>query len=87
MKKFAALMLIGILVFAALGLFSAGTASASGASYAPAAAGTATPAAAPNRLPPTGGQADLSGALLIIGAGSLLVIGGLALRTLRQPQA
>ena len=87
MKKFAALMLIGILVFAALGLFSASTASASGASYAPAAAGTATPAAAPNRLPPTGGQADLSGALLIIGVGSLLVIGGLALRTLRQPQA
>lgn len=87
MKKFAALVLIGVLVFAALGMFTTGSASAGGESYAPPAAGTATPAAAPNRLPPTGGQADLSGALLIMALGSLLVMGGLALRTLRQPNA
>ena len=87
MKKFAALVLIGVLVFAALGMFTTGSASAGGGSYTPLAAGTATPAAAPNRLPPTGGQADLSGALLIMALGSLLVMGGLALRTLRQPNA
>ena len=88
MKKFAALVLIGVMVVAALGLFSVGTASAGGASYAPLAAGTATPAPiAPNRLPPTGGEADLGGALLVMALGSLLVIGGLALRTLRQPNA
>ncbi len=88
MKKFATLVLIGVLVLAALGLFSVGTASAGGPSYGPLAAGTATPVSvAPNRLPPTGGQADLGGALLIVALGSLLVIGGLALRTLRQPNA
>jgi hypothetical protein len=87
MKKFVALVLVGVLMFAALGMFTAGSASASGPGYAPRAAASATPAVAPNRLPPTGGQADLTGALLIIGLGSLLVIGGLALRTLRQPRA
>jgi hypothetical protein len=88
MKKFAALVLVGVLMFAALGMFTTGSASAGGAGYAPLAAGTSTPpAVAPARLPPTGGEADISGALLIIGLGSLLVIGGLALRTLRQPQA
>lgn len=88
MKKFAALVLVGVLVFAAMGMFTTGSVSARGASYAPLAAATATPIPAqPARLPPTGGQADLSGALLIIGLGSLLVIGGLALRTLRQPNA
>ena len=87
MKKFAALVLVGVLMFAALGMFTTESASASGQSYAPQAAATATPIPAqPNRLPPTGGEADLSGALLIIGLGSLLVIGGLALRTLRRPQ-
>lgn len=87
MKKFAMLVLIGVLVFAALGMFTTGSASADGLSYAPQAAGTATPAAAPDRLPPTGGQADLGGALLIMALGSVLVLGGLALRTLRQPNA
>jgi hypothetical protein len=88
MKKFVALVLVGVLMFAALGMFTAGSASASGQSYAPLAAGaTATPVLQPARLPPSGGEADLSGALLVIGLGSLLVIGGLALRTLRQPHA
>ena len=87
MKKFAALVLVGVLMFAALGMFTTGSASASGHSYAPPAAGTATPVLQPARLPPSGGEADLSGALLIMGLGSLLVIGGLALRTLRQPQS
>ena len=85
MKKFAALVLIGVLMFAALGMFTTGSASAGGQSYAPLAAGTAPPVLQPARLPPTGGEVDLSGALLIMGLGSLLVIGGLALRTLRQP--
>ena len=43
MKKFAALVLVGVLMFAALGMFTTGSASASGHSYAPPAAGTATP--------------------------------------------
>jgi hypothetical protein len=88
MKKFAALVLVGVLMFAALGMFTAGSASASRQSYAPWAVATATPVPVQiNRLPVAGGEADLSGALLIIGLGSLLVIGGLALRTLRQPHA
>ncbi len=88
MKKVAALVLGGMLMLALLGMFTAGTASASGTSYAPRAAGTSTPVAvAPDRLPPSGGEADLSGALLVIGLGSLLVVGGLTLRTLRRPQS
>ena len=88
MKKFAALVLVGVLMFAALGMFTTGSASAGGTSYAPQAAATATPIPPQiNRLPVSGGEADLSGALLIIGLGSLLVIGGLALRTRRQPHA
>jgi len=42
--------------------------------------GVAAPTAEPNRLPPSGGGYDPSGALLIIGAGSALMALGLAAR-------
>lgn len=88
MKKLAVMSLVLMLMFAALWMATAGSASASGSGAPPRAVATATPRPPTElRLPPSGGEADLSGALLVIGLGSLLVIGGLTLRMPRRPQA
>lgn len=88
MKK---LVLISLVcAFAVIGLWMAGSGIARTPVAHAQAAATPTPTAVkaggatPNRLPPTGGELDLSGAVFSIGVGLALIGVGLALHRRRM---
>jgi hypothetical protein len=76
-------------------MLSSGTARASDTVASPHFAATPTPApgkipitgGGPGTIPITGGEPDLSGAILLIGAGALLVAGGLVVHNRRRTRA
>jgi len=86
MKKVVSISLVIALLMFCLLLLSSGTARANETVASPHFLATATPAP-PRSIPTTGGEADLSGAILLIGAGVLLVAGGLVIHERRRTRA
>ena len=87
MKKVVSIVLVIVLLMISLLLLSSGTVLASGTVASPHFQATATPVPPPARIPVTGGEADLSGTVLLIGAGLVLVAGGLVIHERRRTRA